>query len=174
MALTVEDGTGLTDADSFVSVAECDAYHLARGNTTWTGSDSLKEAALRRASLFLSNAYPWQGWQFRPRLQALAWPRGGVVDQDGFDVRSDEVPVEIRHATCEVALRELVSPGAMNPDVTTAETVKSVTAGSVSVQFANAGPGAGANRPTLLVVRDLIAGLLRTGSGGLFGRAARV
>jgi hypothetical protein len=172
MPLTVENGTGRTDADSLVSLAECDDYHSVRGNATWTGTDEAKEQALRRASAFLSNAYQWAGWQTRPRIQSLAWPRAEVVDQDGFLVRSDEVPVEIRQATCEVALRELVSPGAMNPDVTTAETVKSVTAGSVSVQFANASAGPGANRPVLMVVRDLISGFLRSG-GTTFGKAAR-
>lgn len=54
MALTVEDGTGLVDADSFVTLEEADAYHTAAGSTNWTGTDESKEQALRRASRFLS------------------------------------------------------------------------------------------------------------------------
>jgi hypothetical protein len=46
--LTVEDGTGLSNADSYVSVATADAYFTARGNKSWseksfaTGSFTLR------------------------------------------------------------------------------------------------------------------------------------
>ena len=36
MALIVEDGTGLSDANSYVSVAYADAYFIAR-NVTYSG-----------------------------------------------------------------------------------------------------------------------------------------
>lgn len=32
MPLIVEDGTGLPDAEAYISVADADAYHDARGN----------------------------------------------------------------------------------------------------------------------------------------------
>ena len=35
MALVVEDGTGLPDAESYVSVADCKSYLDARGRTAW-------------------------------------------------------------------------------------------------------------------------------------------
>ena len=49
MALVHEDGTGKTDAESYCSVTFADARHTAFGNSTWTGADAVKEAALRKA-----------------------------------------------------------------------------------------------------------------------------
>lgn len=174
MALVVEDGTGLATAESFVSVADADTYHTAKGNATWTGTDAVKEQALRRASVFLSSSYPWAGYPVNARTQALAWPRYDVVDQDGNPVASDEVPREVVNATCEVALRELVTPGSMNPDVTLADKVKREKVGPIEVEYANADVSANASRPVLTIVRDMVGGLLRAGgASGMFGKAVR-
>ena len=35
MALEVEDGTGKSTAESYISVADATTYHTARGNSTW-------------------------------------------------------------------------------------------------------------------------------------------
>jgi hypothetical protein len=35
MALIVEDGTGLANAESYVSVADATTYHANIGNTAW-------------------------------------------------------------------------------------------------------------------------------------------
>lgn len=174
MPLTVEDGTGLAGADAFVSLAYVDAYHTARGNAAWTGDDADKEAAIRRATFFLSNSYRWQGYKRNGRSQALAWPRYDVVDLEGWGVPFDAVPQEIKDATAEVALRELATPGAMTPDVTLADKVKREKVGPIEVEYANVSTGAEASRPVLMIVRDLIAPLLaRVGRSPLVGSAVR-
>jgi len=43
MALIVEDGTGLTTANSYVSLSVADSYHLLRKNAAWIGPDTEKE-----------------------------------------------------------------------------------------------------------------------------------
>ena len=40
MALTVEDGTGLVNADAYISVADADTYFLASANATWAAATS--------------------------------------------------------------------------------------------------------------------------------------
>lgn len=175
MPLTVETGEGLADADALISLAECDAYHLARGNNGWTGEDADKESAIRRASSFMSHSFRWMGLRRRGRDQALEWPRSGVYDHEGFSIPYTSVPFEIRHATAEVAFRELVSPGSMNPDFTPQERIASAKVGPISVTFDDRRADADASRPTLLVVRDLIGPLLDQRSGGarLWGEAER-
>lgn len=175
MALIVEDGSGMTNADAFISVAYADAYHTAMGNTTWTGVDALKEGAIRRATAFLSNSYQWQGYKRQGRPQALAWPRVDVVDCEGWGVAFDAVPVEIQKATAEVALRELVTPGSMNPDVVASEQVKREKIGQLEVEYLNANTSAQAARPILLIVQDIIGPLLRKGAGNpLVGEGYRI
>ena len=57
MALTVEDGTGLVGADSYVSVADCETYCDARGLTFSGAATADKEAALRRATASIDAMY---------------------------------------------------------------------------------------------------------------------
>ncbi|NLS03616.1 hypothetical protein HGP14_09620 [Rhizobium sp. P32RR-XVIII] len=175
MALIVEDGSGMTDADAFISVEYADAYHSAMVNATWTGDVALKEGAIRRATAFLSNSYQWQGYKRQGRPQALAWPRVDVTDREGWGVAFDAVPVEIQKATAEVALRELVSPGSMNPDFLASEQVKREKIGQIEVEYLNANASAQSARPILLIVQDIIGPLLCKGAGNsLVGSSYRV
>lgn len=114
MTLVVEDGTGLTDAESYISVAAADARHTALGNTAWTGTDAAKEAALRRATQYMLQAYRgrWKGTRLL-RAQALDWPRYGAT-VDGFDISSSEVPADVANACADLALRALA--GDLNAD----------------------------------------------------------
>lgn len=116
MSLVVEDGTGLANAESYISVANADAYFTARGNATWAAitTTALKEEALRRATDYMVQVYRqrWQGYRMTD-TQALDWPRSGVVVDAYRYVDTDEVPTEVAHACAELAVRasagELVS-----------------------------------------------------------------
>ncbi len=175
MTLTVEDGTGKSDADAFISLAFADSYHTTYGNSTWTGENGDKEAAIRRATVYLSNSLPWEGYRSNNRDQALAWPRAGVIDGEGIGIDSDEMPIELQNATAEVALRELITPGAMNPDFTASDQVKREKIGQIEVEYSSAKRNADEARPVLLIVRDMIGSFLKNGgSSSLFGSTYRV
>lgn len=171
MALTTT--AGASDADALVSTADCDAYHLARGTTAWTGEEADKEAAIRRATSWLSTAFSWKGYRTNGRDQSLAWPRADVEDGEGEDVPEDEVPVEIVNACCEAAVYELANPGGLSPTVTLTDRVKSRQVGPIRREFFNAPATAEASRPVLLKVRELVSGLVATGSNPLVGTAVR-
>lgn len=116
--LTVEDGSGRSDSESYVSVADANTRHTALGNTAWTGADSVKEAALRRATQYMEQAFRsrWKGTRLL-RAQALSWPRYGAV-VDGWDVESTIVPDEVANACADLALRALSAD--LNADQTRA------------------------------------------------------
>jgi len=173
MTLTVEDGTGREDANALISVAYADTYHSELANATWTGATDDKEAAIRRASALLTNGYRWQGNKVNGRDQTMAWPRYDVVDEDGYAIASDAVPREIQQACAEIALAELVTPGVMTPTVVLSDRVKSERVGPLSVEYQNARTDAGADRPVLLAVGDLVGRFLSGSSSGLFGRSER-
>ena len=107
MPLIVEDGTGMATAESYVSVADADARHTAFGNSAWTGTDAVKEAALRRATAYIEQAYRsrWQGVRMS-EAQALSWPRYNVI-VDSWSIASDEVPTEVANACADLALKAL-------------------------------------------------------------------
>lgn len=110
MALIVEDGSGLSTAESFISVADADAYFTARGNAAWTGSSTVKEQALRKATDFMQGRYAsrWKGTR-KTSGQALAWPRLAVIDPDGWDVSDTIVPSAVKNACAELAVRSLTT-----------------------------------------------------------------
>lgn len=74
--ITVEDGTGLPEADSYISVADADRYHDRYGNASWSDlSVREKEIALRKATRDLDLLYTFKGEQKYPETQSLAFPR---------------------------------------------------------------------------------------------------
>jgi hypothetical protein len=116
MSLVVEDGTGLANAESYISVANADARHTAFGNSAWTGSTAVKESALRRATAFMEQAYRnrWQGLRAHVD-QALSWPRYDVC-VDGYSIASTVVPTEVANACADLALAALTDD--LNPTLT--------------------------------------------------------
>lgn len=75
MPLIVEDGAGLADAESLVSLEEADSYHLEHGNEAWSGlSTALKERRLRYSALYLSSMWQFAGKPLKAQ-QGLAFPR---------------------------------------------------------------------------------------------------
>lgn len=160
MALVTEDGTGRSDAESYASVADADAYHSAMGAASWAvASESAREVALRKATAYVEAAYTWRGVRATVD-QALSWPRGDVM-VDGIGVTVDEVPVQLQRAVCELALKALTATlmPDVAPDVVTSEAV-----GPVSVSYGNARNG-GLTRFSLVdaMLRDLVL------SGGATG-----
>lgn len=108
MALVVETGEGLANADSFLSVADADAYHTKFGNASWAGTTDQKEVALRKGTRYLCLKYKlrWLGTR-SSKEQALDYPRTNVVDSDGMAIESDEMPQCLLDATAEAALASL-------------------------------------------------------------------
>lgn len=107
-------------ADFYGSLPEALAYHEARDNAAWAAAgvdDGKRTAALIRASQALDAFY---GDRYPGTIAAvdqdLLWPRSNVVWR-GTDLAADVVPVPIEKATYELALRELVTPGSLAPDV---------------------------------------------------------
>ena len=90
MTLTIENGTGVPGADSFVTVAEYEAFVLAYFGETVAGD----EGALRRSFVVMSNM-PWNG---------DLWP-----------TFCDEIPDAVKNAQMAIARVEDQSPGSLSP-----------------------------------------------------------
>jgi len=111
MSLIVETGAGLTNAESYISVADTDAYWADVGNALWDAlTETEKEQALRRATRFMAWIYrvKWAGRR-TAQAQALDWPRYNVLVED-LPVPSNEVPLTVRQACAELAIRAAAGP----------------------------------------------------------------
>jgi hypothetical protein len=109
VAFTVEDGTGVTDANSLCSVSFADAYFAERGVVAWTGSSTVKEQALVKATDYIETRFAarFKG-EVADAEQALSWPRINA----GAD---DIVPIAVRKAASEYASRALTAVLAPDP-----------------------------------------------------------
>lgn len=106
MSLTVEDGTGKTDAEAYASVSFSDTYHSNMGNSSWSAlTTAQKEEALRRGAQYLDICYSgrWSGVR-TSRQQALSWPRAYASDDEGYTIDSNQIPSKVQQANAEAAL----------------------------------------------------------------------
>lgn len=158
MSLIVEDGTGLATAQSYISVADASTYHTAHGNSAWAAAatDALREAALVRATAAIDGLKAWKGYRSN-QTQALAWPRIGVVDTDGYEFDYDDIPQKLKDALCEGALLELATAGSLTPALERGGAVRREKIGSLETEYEP-----GASRKTVYTIIDnLLSSLVR-------------
>lgn len=109
--LIVEDGSGVADANAYISVANCDLHHLHRGNSRWAEfSDIQKQTSIIRATDYIDKRF---GPVFRGArtltFQPLEWPRLNAVDDDGFILGGDgKLPKQLVKGIAEYALRAAI------------------------------------------------------------------
>jgi hypothetical protein len=115
---------GGADSNSYVSLAEADAYFEARldGESWATETSDRRTQGLLKVAKRLDQIN-WLGSRVTT-IQALSWPRIGVAKRDGADVytyawvgypgigygdqyRTDEIPDVIKDAQCEFAFAYL-------------------------------------------------------------------
>lgn len=155
MTLIVEDGTGLSTANSYATVAEADAYHQSRLHTsTWDAAYSTdKEAALIWASRLLDEHTNWCGTP-ATSTQALCWPRSSTYSKIGVLLSSTAIPADVKNATSELARRLLASD---RPQSSEEGTVTSKSVGPLSISYAGSRSSAAVPDSVSWMVRHLIA-----------------
>jgi hypothetical protein len=111
MAFTLEDGTGVTGANSYASVADAETYFTDVGKdvTAWSAlSTAAKQSKLIVATQYVDGVY---GSRFSGyaalSTQGLEWPRKNAIDQNGWLLSSAAVPDAVKFAMYEVAFRLL-------------------------------------------------------------------
>lgn len=139
MNLIVEDGTGLSTANSYATVSEADAYFSdSLHGDDWLAIEDQdrKQNALIRATAVLDSEVHRVGAWYGSKVastQALSYPRTGVFTADGDAVGSTSVPTGIKQAVIEIARLIATNPAIV--DYTGGET--GVSLGSTSVTYAH-------------------------------------
>lgn len=104
MALTVEDGSGIEGANSYVSLAEARAYATSRG-LTLPADDAQAEALVIKAMDFIESEArgPYKGIPTYPGVDNLKWPREGVVINDA-ELAPNKIPATLKKAVAQLAI----------------------------------------------------------------------
>jgi hypothetical protein len=134
MALVIEDGTGVTGADSFVTVAEYEAYVLDYFGETVTAN----EPAMRRAFGY---------------MRSLNW-----ID-DAFPTFAGTIPQAVLDAQSIFARAEVAEAEGLQPTLTPGQTSVLVGVDSLRWQVTGAG-GTDAQRRVVLMALDRLKGLI--------------
>lgn len=155
--LVVEDGTGKTDADAYVSAADATAYHVKHGSpAAWTAAtEAQKDAAIRAATVYLDAKMAWVGVVANDD-QSLGWPRAEAYDSEGREQEWDIVPQRVEDACSYLALVHLSS--ALDATQARGGDIKREKVGAVEVEYMDrAVPGT-----ALPFVRQIVGGLAQS------------
>jgi hypothetical protein len=105
MSLIVEDGTGLSNADSYISVADATTYLTNFGSgDTWSVIDAgTQEILLRKSTRDLDALFASSyASDLLSTTQSLLWPRIDFTDTNSRSVSG--LPKEVGYAVAELAL----------------------------------------------------------------------
>jgi hypothetical protein len=116
-AFVVEDGNGLSNSNSYESVAEFDDYCATRGMETSLFNEQDKQRALIKAAEYI-DLVPGKNFLGRRLLQtqAMKFPRECLPDPEFCGSFITGVPQNLKNAQSEYAYRELTTPGTLMPD----------------------------------------------------------
>jgi hypothetical protein len=158
MAVTINATPADPNANSYCTHDEADTYFESRLPIVppWVASGEavalvmacrVLDAALRPARVFMpasggADAYyrVRKAWSGAPATttQKLAWPRTGMVDQNGNAIASNVIPSALKDAQAEFAGQLLKQDTTLNNDIVV-QGITSVKAGPVALTFKETG-----------------------------------
>ncbi len=117
MAITLIATPKATDANTYATEAESDAYHETHLYATeWDDAvTERKKAALVWSTRLLDDTYQFVGWR-TTITQKLSWPRVGVWTRDNLEVDSDLIPEFLVNAVSELARKLLEADRTADPE----------------------------------------------------------
>lgn len=134
--LVLENGTGVAGADSFGSVTECAEFATDYFGASLTHSTAQKEAALRRAFVYMSGL----SWK------AGLWPTFGGT-----------IPAAIKRAQFVFARAEISKAGVLSPSVTPQPNKILTRAGDLSWTPNTGESSVEESRPIITMAFDFLA-----------------
>lgn len=164
MALTIEDGTGVVGADSYVSISDIRTYAVNR-NLTLPAGDADIEALARNAVAYLEGRRLEYKGTKSTAAQDLQWPRtdldadGNIIgiEVDGFELGLTDIPKELKLAQCQLCVE--INTTDILPTSTTYP-VKREKVDAIETEYA-VKPGSESLLPKMPKVEALLAPLFK-------------
>lgn len=132
--IIVEDGSGIANANSYVTVDEVRQYAAQRGVSLPSDDDAVASMIIKATDYLESFACKYQGRKTDCE-QSLQWPRTGVV-MCCDDYPSNAIPKQLKSAQASAVL--IQNEGlVLQPNVTAADYVIEETVGPITTKYAN-------------------------------------
>lgn len=164
MAFVAEDGNGLEDAVSYVSLQAFKTYAEDRG-ITLSGDDAALQGALIASTDWISSNFSeeWKGFPSFAQ-QALDWPRMGI-EANGVVQGLDYMPPQLIKATCALAV-EALKGELWNNQTGTGQQVIEKTIDTITTKYNPVKPSEMVQQRNFDNVRAMLSPLVR----GWFGQ----
>ncbi len=119
-------------ANSYSLVAEADSYFDERlGVSSWSAAIADDKARALIMATRRIDLEEFEGSRVSEE-QALKWPRFGADDADGWWIEQDEIPIQVKQASFEMALALLEDPEGLED--TGLEAFERVKVGPIEVE----------------------------------------
>lgn len=175
MALVVENGTGLSNANSYLSLEDVRAYALARGTLLPTDDAELEGMVIRAMDYLEAQRSKFQGTRTNV-AQSLQWPRTGVLVDCRYALAPDAIPNELKAALAQLTME--VFGGLVLMPSSDGRVVKKEKVDVIETEYMTSqdtgGAGAGVPMPTFPAVEALLTSLYDVCGGGFRVRTVRV
>lgn len=136
--IIIEDGTGLTNSNSYAAVTDARAYAVNRG-VALSAADDVVAAQLILAMDYLENFRDRYKGSRNTTLQALSWPRKGADLYDDVAYHNEiwfpcnAIPKALVAAQCQLVIEQFNGTGLL--PTTTGQFTKSEKIGPITTEF---------------------------------------
>lgn len=97
--LIVEDGSGISDSNSYCDLDFALEYCVNHGYTSWIDmTEDEQKVYLIKGTSFVDNFYEWKGYK-RTSVQSLEFPRNGLIDNNRTEILG--IPNNLKKAVIE-------------------------------------------------------------------------
>lgn len=152
MAIVVEDGTGLSTSEAYVSVADFKLYWTARGVTLAdTYTDAQLETALRKGFTYINTIGRYKAITLT-LAQSGEFPRDGLTDWNGRTVTG--VPRQVKEAQNELSYKALTEE--LYLDLDRGGRVASESVGPIAVSYFNDAPAGKTFRAAMMILKPFM------------------
>ena len=176
IALVIEDGSIVANANSYATYDEIVDYAEARGVTLAQGSPvdetMVVIQAINAMDYLEALKYRYIGERVSPSEQRLAWPRKNAYAEGCYLLPSDEIPADLVKAQCQLCI-EISRGVSLLPTSNTSAFVVREKVGPLETEYSAAVQQAMGSLPVMPAVDALLQGLLNAATG-INVRTARV
>lgn len=137
MTIIVEDGSQVSGANSYLTLASARAHAIAR-SVSLSADDAVLEGQILKATDYLESFSNRFKGGLVARDQSLSWPRVGVVIEN-WSWSSTEIPRQVLNAINALILEIHAGEDPFNPSSATLPAIRKRVEGAVAVEYANPG-----------------------------------
>lgn len=161
MSFVVEDGSGVANANSYVSAADAVTYFTDRGKTALAATATATlQVALVLATDYIDSKFSFNGTRVLA-AQTLSWPRSGAADtEEGYTVPTNVIPSVLKRAVIELA-GKILEGAILLEDQDRGGMVSSLKVGPISLSYEP-----GASPGTTYAITGLLKGLIASTEPG--------